>query len=207
MLKRWRNASILALALAIVAPPAKAATATNIVSLNSTTYTDLGVGPILLGANGGNIIYQVADSQPSANSVGYVERSGDPPASIQTTSHIWAIGANGGNAVVSSGSVGSSSIAAVTPYGLTAIASASQFGLAPTTASTNQLTVPTGATMGRLCVRTAEVETTEDGSTPTTAPRGTAFPAGTCTWVAGHSVLATLKMISATGTVDAEYFQ
>lgn len=92
-----------------------------------------------------------------------------------------------------------------TTAGPVAIVGASQFGLALTTVKT--LTVPATALAARVCIRTAEVETTEDGTTPTTAPKGTAFPSGSCTWILGQSAMTTLKMISATGTADIEYFQ
>lgn len=97
-------AALACLTLAFAFPKADAATTTNIVPLSSTTYTDLGAGPILLGANGGNVIYQVSDAQPAATSGGHLQRFGDAPALVETNSHIWAIGANGGNAVVTSGS-------------------------------------------------------------------------------------------------------
>lgn len=86
-----------------------------------------------------------------------------------------------------------------------AIVGASQFGLVVTSVTT--LTVPAAALAARVCIRTAEVETTEDGTAPTTAPLGTAFPAGSCTWIIGQSAMTTLKMISATGKPDVEYFK
>jgi len=89
---RIRLRSALAIALAAAAIPAEATTATTRVPLSSTTYTDLGAGPIMLGANAGEVIYQVSDSQPAANSGGYAQLPGQPPTPIRTTSHIWAIG-------------------------------------------------------------------------------------------------------------------
>jgi hypothetical protein len=92
-----------------------------------------------------------------------------------------------------------------TTAGPVAIVGASQFNLTLTGVTT--LTVPASALVARICIRTAEVETTEDGTTPTTAPKGTAFPSGSCTWIMGQSAMTTLKMISATGTADIEYFK
>jgi hypothetical protein len=92
-----------------------------------------------------------------------------------------------------------------TTAGPVAIVGASQFNL--TLSGVTTLTVPASALAARICIRTAEVETTEDGTTPTTAPKGTAFPSGSCTWIMGQSSLTTLKMISATGTADVEFFR
>lgn len=90
------------------------------------------------------------------------------------------------------------------PYNASVIANSSQFGVALTTVT--MLTVPAAATYGRVCIRIAEVETTEDGTAPTTAPHGTAFPSGSCTPLS-YNQLVGLKMISATGTADVEYFK
>jgi len=57
--------TVIALAIALLAAviPAEATTATTTVPLNAAQYTDLGSGPTLLGANAGEVIYQVSDSQ------------------------------------------------------------------------------------------------------------------------------------------------
>jgi hypothetical protein len=89
---RIRFRSALAIALAAAALPAEATTATTAVPLTTTQYTDLGPGPIMLGANAGEVIYQISDSQPAANSGGYAQLPGQPPTPIRTISHIWAIG-------------------------------------------------------------------------------------------------------------------
>lgn len=90
------------------------------------------------------------------------------------------------------------------PYAYTPL-TPSQFNLA-VVASTG-LTIPTGATLARVCVRTAEVESTTDGTTPTTAPRGTALSVGSCISLSGPLVLAAFRAISATGTLDVEYYK
>ena len=88
----------------------------------------------------------------------------------------------------------------------TPIAGTSQFGV--TLGSVKGLpSIPATANAARVCVRTAEVETTEDGSTPTTVPRGTAFAVGTCTWIYGRNAMLPFLMVSSSGTVDVEYFQ
>jgi hypothetical protein len=106
------------------------------------------------------------------------------------------------------GTVSNPLVASQAPYGYAPIAGASQFGLSLATAQS--LTVPPAARLARVCIRTAEAETTEDGTSPTAAPRGTAFAAGTCTPVSGAS-MAALKMISSAGantaSADVEYFQ
>ena len=113
-------AGALALALAVFGvAPSLAATATTTVALSQTAYTDLGAGPMLLGANGGAVIYQVADSQPATPTAGLLQQSGDPPVFVQTSSHVWAIasGPNNINAIVSLGTgitVGGGSGGAVT---------------------------------------------------------------------------------------------
>jgi hypothetical protein len=158
MSKRWFAATIACLWLAS-AVPADAATVTNVVSLSSTTYTDLGPGPILLGAVGGNVIYQVADSQPANNSGGHVQRFGDPPAPVQTTSHIWALGANGASAVVSSGAVGAAaaSVESLTPSKSASPYTAQTVGTSDVTilaanAVTNYLDVISGSPSATVCI-------------------------------------------------------
>ena len=97
-------ASALALALALaVASPAKAVSTVD-TTLSTTVYGDLGAGPIVLGASGGNVFYQIADAQPPAGTPAFVVRPGDPPVVVPTTSHIWALGST------------ASTIAIVAPY-------------------------------------------------------------------------------------------
>jgi hypothetical protein len=85
------------------------------------------------------------------------------------------------------------------------IAGTSQFNLSVTSVTT--LTVPGAAAYGRICARGAEVEMTQDGTTPTTAPEGTALPAGSCIWLSGLSLLRSIQMIGGAGAkVDVEYF-
>jgi hypothetical protein len=101
----FRRAALSLALFALLSPlSVRAADTTTSVTLSSTAYTDLGAGPMYLGAGGGAVIYQIATSQPAASSAGLVEQSGDRPAYLQTTAHVWAIAGNtGGIAVVSTG--------------------------------------------------------------------------------------------------------
>ena len=101
---------IIATAIAIAATCAiftGSAFATTQVTLSSTAYTDLGVGPILLGAVGGPIAYQISASQPVVTTPGYYLNVDDSPVDIHTTTlHIWALQLGGlsgftGSALVS----------------------------------------------------------------------------------------------------------
>jgi hypothetical protein len=88
----------------------------------------------------------------------------------------------------------------------TNIAGSSQFNLAVT--SVTALTVPGSANYARVCARVAEVEMTQDGTTPTVGPVGSALAPGSCIWLSGRPLMLSLKMIGAAGAkVDAEYFQ
>lgn len=81
--------SILALAAALAASTAFAVT-TGPVALSPTVYADLGAGPLLLSALGGNVIYQTADTKPADATPGFLAQPGDAP--ICLTGHVWAIG-------------------------------------------------------------------------------------------------------------------
>jgi hypothetical protein len=76
------------------------------VTLSNTSYTDLGVGPILLAAVGGPIAYQVNATLPLVTSAGYPLNPEDGPVNIHTATHVWALQVNGlsgftGSALVS----------------------------------------------------------------------------------------------------------
>lgn len=83
-----------------------AATTTTPVSLNTSAYVSLGTGPMMLGASGGAVIYQLADSQPTAGTPGLVEQPGAAAAFLSTTSQVWAMAGQAAtvNAVVAAGS-------------------------------------------------------------------------------------------------------
>jgi hypothetical protein len=86
------------------------------------------------------------------------------------------------------------------------IAGTSQFNLSVSGGVTT-LTVPGAAAYARICARVAEVEMTQDGTTPTTGPVGTALASGSCVWLSGRSLLISIKMIGGAGAkVDVEYF-
>ena len=72
--------------------------------------------------------------------------------------------------------------------------------------SATPLTAPTGARYATVCAKTASLEYTTDGTTPT-ASLGMALAAGACVALSGPAVLANFRAISATGTLDAEFFQ
>jgi hypothetical protein len=81
------------------------ATTSTAVSLSTSAYTDLGAGPIYLGAAGGGVIYQIADSQPALGSGSFNIQPFDAPRKIDTTAHIWALAPTAGaKAIVSAGS-------------------------------------------------------------------------------------------------------
>ncbi len=94
------SALVFAVVFACLPMMAGASTATTSVTLGQTAYTDLGAGPMLLGARGGDIDYQVADSQPSLVSIGHLMVAGSPPAKLDdVTAHVWARALNSGGAV------------------------------------------------------------------------------------------------------------
>jgi len=76
------------------------------------------------------------------------------------------------------------------PYGYTPLPPG-QHNLALT--SSTALTIPTGARYATICASTASV--------------GMPLPAGACVALSGATVLANFLAISATGTLDVEFFQ
>lgn len=81
---------------------------------------------------------------------------------------------------------------------------AGQYGLAPTVATA--LTVPALASYAVICAETATVRYTTSGTTPTSSV-GMPLLAGTCVGMSGPLVLAAFRALSATGTLDVEYFK
>jgi hypothetical protein len=90
------------------------------------------------------------------------------------------------------------------PYAFTPLAP-SQHNLAPTTATA--LTIPSGARYATVCASTAGSKYTTDGATTPTTAIGQPLPAGSCVSLSGGAVLANFRVISASGTLDVEYFQ
>ncbi len=80
-----------------------------------------------------------------------------------------------------------------------------QHNLAPTVATA--LTVPASARFMRVCATTATVKYTTDGLTTPTASIGEPLFASSCLELSGVRVLSNFRAISATGTLDVEYFQ
>ncbi len=72
--------------------------------------------------------------------------------------------------------------------------------------SATPLTVPAGARYATVCAKTASLNYTTDGTTPT-ASLGMTLAVGACVALSGPKVLAGFQAISATGTLDAEFFQ
>ena len=96
---------------------------TNQVELLSTTFTDLGAGPLQIGANavGGfsGIVVVVADAKPSASTPGeLLSGTATTPYVYNTTSHVWAKASTGAVTI----EVTSVSAAAGTSGGPTTIA-------------------------------------------------------------------------------------
>ena len=90
------------------------------------------------------------------------------------------------------------------PYGYTPLPPGQHnFALTSSTA----LTIPTGARYATICASTASVKYTTDGTTTPTASVGMPLPAGACVALSGATVLANFLAISATGTLDVEFFQ
>lgn len=103
------------------------------------------------------------------------------------------------------------------PYAYTPLCPG-QHNLAPTTATA--LTLPTGlasnstcvttavtALYATICASTAPVNYTTDGTTTPTTTVGQPLATGACVSVSGAAVLANFRAISATGTLDIEYFR
>jgi hypothetical protein len=84
--------TILALLALLAAAPSLAAVATVKTALNSSTWTDLGAGPAMIGANG-SVVFVIDDVTPVTTiSQGFV--LGVAPQCVNTTSHVWAMSAN-----------------------------------------------------------------------------------------------------------------
>jgi hypothetical protein len=89
-----------------------------------------------------------------------------------------------------------------TPY---APLSPGQHNLSVTSATA--LTVPTGARYATVCASGAAVKYTTDGTTTPTSSVGMPLAAGACLALSGPQTLANFRAISASGTLDVEYFQ
>jgi hypothetical protein len=90
------------------------------------------------------------------------------------------------------------------PYSYTPL-SPGQHNLAITSAT--KLTIPTGARYATICAGGAYVHYTTDGTTVPTSSVGQPLSSGACVSLSGPKVLANFSAISATGTLDVEYFQ
>lgn len=86
--------------LIIMTSAAQAATTAS-VPLSTTVYTDLGAGPMILGAANGNVLYQQSAVQPSLASPALLEYPGAPAVQFTGTAHVWAIGSGAAGITVS----------------------------------------------------------------------------------------------------------
>jgi hypothetical protein len=90
------------------------------------------------------------------------------------------------------------------PYPYTPL-SPGQHTLAITSATA--LTVPAGARFANVCATTAAVRYTTDGTTTPTSTVGQPLATAACVSLSGAQMIANFRAISATGTLDVEYFQ
>src|SRR5208283_1635936 len=90
------------------------------------------------------------------------------------------------------------------PYAYTPLAPG-QHNLSPT--SSTPLSVPAGARYATVCASTSAAKYTTYGVTVPTSTVGQPLPAGSCVSLSGSAVLANFRIISASGTLDVEYFQ
>ena len=95
-------------------------------------------------------------------------------------------------------------IVTVAPYAYAPL-TPGQHNVAITTATL--LTVPSGSTYATVCASTANVKYTTDGTTTPTSTIGMTLATGACVTLSGATVVANFKAISATGTLDSEYFK
>ncbi len=73
--------------------------------------------------------------------------------------------------------------------------------------SATALTVPAGARFANVCATTAAVRYTTDGTTTPTSTVGQPLAAAACVSLSGAQMIANFRALSATGTLDVEYFQ
>ncbi len=216
--------AIIALQLIILSAALAAGTQTTALSTvggASPAYTDLGAAPLQVQAIGGDVKIIIADSgaTPSLALAGNVLFQGQyqtfNPASA--TSHVWAIGLNGAPSASYSPIYASTPLGSVTqgtspwvvsgtvgPYAYTPL-SPGQHNF--TITSSTALTIPTGATYATLCASVATIKYTTDGTTTPTSSVGMPLANGSCVGFSGATVLSNLRLISATGTADVEYFK
>ena len=76
----------------IVLPEEAMAVATVKVTLSSSTWTDLGVGPLLLNAGGNQVVYAISDTTPVIVQQGFALPT-DKNETVNTASHVWAMAA------------------------------------------------------------------------------------------------------------------
>jgi hypothetical protein len=80
-----------------------------------------------------------------------------------------------------------------------------QHNIAPT--SSTALAIPNSARYASICASGATVRYTTDGITAPTSAIGQPLAAGSCVALSGAAVLSNFRAISATGTLDVEYFR
>jgi hypothetical protein len=76
-----------------------------------------------------------------------------------------------------------------------------------TLTSSSALTIPTGARYANVCASLADIRYTTDGTTTPTVGIGQPLAAGACIELSGPQTLQNFRAISASGTLDVEYFR
>lgn len=99
--------------------------------------------------------------------------------------------------------VGSDARTPAGPYP-TPMAGTAQHNLAIT--SSTGLTVPQGAVYATVQAATATVKYTTDGTTPTSSV-GMTLAVGAGLGIPGQTLMTSIRFISATGTLDVEFFK
>jgi fibronectin-binding autotransporter adhesin len=161
-MKKWmfRVACLLALVspleLAMPPSPAQAVTATTKYTLTTSSWTDLGVGPVLVSA-AGRVAFAVADTTPSLVSEGFSVLPG-ASFTFNTSSHVWAMSLDGISPYIyvspilaSSGGGGGSLVGGTTP--ITGTCPSGQFlynnsGVLGCSASSATIAMPQAVTGG-----------------------------------------------------------
>lgn len=98
---RFLYAALIAALLAFLccAGPARAVS-TSTITVSTNSYVSLGTGPLAFSVVGNPIQYQVADTQPSAGSLGTTVIPGGPAITINTQSQMWAMAPAGAATVI-----------------------------------------------------------------------------------------------------------
>lgn len=188
---------------------ALAATTTSLAPLQTSTYTDLGAGPIALGAYGGAVVYQISDTQPTAGAGGLVVQPGAPAVVVgNAASHVWAFSptpnaaavvTTGGGAVAATLDVSNATHA---PQYCQITVTTTATSLASLLATAGCAAIPSWATVAYV---TPEVSNTialrwrADGTNPTASVGWPVFGYSADSSILGYNAVINAVLISATG--------